>query len=118
MCTNENIDAPWVNSLGFTYKKQGQPLKTWMNETIREHKIPLGGEIFFYCKDESRRKRPKKDNFDDDKDDGLLSGYCTYTGKVNIPMTPAGRICISESFVPTTRIENFNHCLFYEYYSS
>ena len=63
-----------------------------MNETLREHKIPLGGEIVFYCADASRRKRPKKDNFDDDPDDGLLYGYCTYAGTVSIPMTPAGRL--------------------------
>ena len=92
VCTNENINAPWVTSLGFTYKKQGQPVQTWMNETLREHKIPLGGEIVFYCADASRRKRPKKDNFDDDPDDGLLYGYCTYAGTVSIPMTPAGRL--------------------------
>jgi hypothetical protein len=84
VCTNENINTPWVTSLGFTYKKQGQPVQTWMNETLREHKIPLGGEIVFYCADASRRKRPKKDNFDDDPDDGLLYGYCTYAGTVSI----------------------------------
>ena len=91
VCTNENIDAPWVTSLGFTYKKQGPSDAdlTWMNETIREHKVPLGGEIVFYCNDESRRKRPRKDEFDDDKEDGLLYGYCTYTGKFSIPMSPA-----------------------------
>ena len=92
VCTNENIESPWVNSLGFSYKKQGQPIQTWMNETIREHKIPVGGEIVFYCNDATKRKRPKKDTWDGDKDDGLLYGYCTYEGKMSIPMTPAGRL--------------------------
>ena len=99
VCSNENIDAPWVTSLGFTYKKQGpsdrapgEPgIETWMNETVREHKIPIGGEIVFYCNDPSRRKRPRKDEFDDDPNDGLLHGYCTYSGRFSIPMTPASK---------------------------
>ena len=91
VCTNENIDAPWVTSLGFAYEKQGKPVQTWMNETLREHKIPVGGEIVFYCNDASKKKRPRKDNWDDNPDDGLLYGYCTYKGKVSISMSPAGR---------------------------
>ena len=90
VCTNEYIDAPWVTSLGYTYKKQGpsDEIETWMNETIREHKIPLGGEIVFYCNDPSRRKRPRKDDRDG-TNDGLLYGYCTYSGRFDIPMSPA-----------------------------
>ena len=93
VCTNENINAPWVKSLGFTYKKQGpsDETETWMNETIREHKIPLGGEVVFYCDDPSRRKRPRKDTMDDNPNDGLLHGYCTYSGRFSIPMTPASK---------------------------
>ena len=66
-----------------------------MNETIREHKIPVGGEIVFYCNDISKRKRPKKDVWDDSKDDGLIYGYCTYAGTVSIPMAPAGNLFLS-----------------------
>ena len=82
-----------MKSLGFAYKKQGQPVQTWMNETMREHKIPVGGELVFYCndaKDLLKRKRPKKDAWDDNKEDGLIYAYCTYDGTVSIPMSPAG----------------------------
>ena len=63
-----------------------------MNETIREHKVPLGGEIVFYCNDESKRKRPRKDEFDDNNEDGILYGYCTYAGTFSIPMSPASTL--------------------------
>ena len=36
--------------------------------------------------------------WDENKDDGLLYGYCTYEGKVPIPMTPAGRVFTNNFF--------------------
>ena len=90
-CSNEKVESPWLKSLGFTYLKQ-QP--NWMNESypdVPRHQIPVGGAIEFYCSDVL--KRPKKDVWDDYKDeetDGILTAYCTHNGDLSMTMNPAG----------------------------
>lgn len=59
-----------------------------MNQTLLDYDTPVGAAIHFYCR--SEKKRPKKDNWDADSNDGIISGYCTHSGEFNIDMNPAG----------------------------
>ena len=52
------------------------------------HQIPIGGALEFYCK--NNLTRPRKDNWDDDAEDEIISAYCTHNGDISIPMNPGG----------------------------
>ena len=87
-CGRERVESPWLIALGFTYLKQ-EP--NWLfNKSI--HDIPVGGAIEFYCID--TLKRPKKDTWDPDGEDGIITAHCTHNGDLNIPMNPAGNFII------------------------
>ena len=90
-CPNDLVESPWLKALGFTYMKQ-EP--NWMTDgqvidgkTIR-HKIPVGGAVEFYCNDTV--KRPKKDVWDDDDEDGIIRATCYYGETLSMTMNPAG----------------------------
>ena len=57
----------------------------WLSNTSM-HQIPIGGAIEFYC--QNTDKRPKKDKWDSDGEDGLISAHCTHTGAISVPMSP------------------------------
>ena len=52
------------------------------------HQIPIGGALEFYC--QNNLTRPRKDNWDDDSEDEIISAYCTHNGDISIPMNPGG----------------------------
>ena len=90
-CPNDLVESPWLKALGFTYMKQ-EP--NWMTDgqiidgkTIR-HKIPVGGAVEFYCNDTV--KRPKKDVWDDDNEDGIIRATCYHGETLSMTMNPAG----------------------------
>ena len=51
--------------------------------------MPVGSSIDFYCSES--RKRIKKDDWDQNNADGIISGYCTHGGGFSITMNPAGK---------------------------
>ena len=63
-------------------------LPQWLsNQTI--HNIAVGSAVEFYC--ENTLKRPKKDKWDDDAEDYIISAHCTHNGALSIPMSPGGK---------------------------
>ena len=36
-------------------------------------------------------KRPRKDDWDKDSEDEIISAYCTHNGDISIPMNPGGK---------------------------
>ncbi len=65
----------------------------WMVDNVNDttkprHEIPVGGAVEFYCS--NHLKRPKKDVWDDDAEDGLVSSFCTHGGIMSITMNPGG----------------------------
>lgn len=95
-CLNEAVEGAWLKSLGFTYKKQPP---NWMDDTdVNRHMIPVGGGIEFYCS--NNKTRPKKDIWDQDNEDGIISAHCTHTGAISITMNPGGKL----SFYPYDEI--------------
>ena len=83
VCQPEDIEAPWLQSMGYTYKME-RP--TWLDPRYK-FKLPAGGGITFYCA--NNWQRPKKDVWDDDDSDGLIQGYCSHEGQVSMAMTPS-----------------------------
>ena len=59
----------------------------WLADKSK-HQIPVGGTLEFYCND--TLKRPKKDDWDEDKEDEIISAYCTHNGDISITMNPGG----------------------------
>ncbi len=60
----------------------------WSDSDVVPYNTPVGTEIHFYCDD--KLKRPRKDEWDLDEHDGILSAYCTHEGEFSITMNPAG----------------------------
>ena len=90
-CEKADIEAPWLGSMRFTYKKQTPP---WLDRQYHaNHKIsvPTGGHITFYCA--NNWERPKKDVWDNDNSDGLIKGFCSHKGEVSVAMTPSSKSC-------------------------
>ena len=94
MCPNDLVNSPWLVALGFTYMKQ-QP--NWMQQEgfklqgqQVDHQIPVGGAVEFYCS--NLVKRPKKDEWDLDNEDGIISATCYHGESLSITMNPAGKL--------------------------
>ena len=60
----------------------------WLSDASK-HQIPIGGALEFYC--ENNLKRPRKDEWDEDSEDEIISAYCTHNGDISIPMNPGGK---------------------------
>ncbi len=83
VCDKTKIGAQWLVELGFTYEQQWP---RWSDHTAVDFHTPVGAEVYFFCSDD--RKRPRKDNWDDDDSDGVIYAYCTPTGDFSITMNP------------------------------
>ena len=57
------------------------------NKTEMLFSSPLPA-LELYCKDDL--KRPRKDDWDEDSEDEIISAYCTHNGDISIPMNPGG----------------------------
>ena len=88
-CGKDEIEAPWLGSMGFTYKKQ---TPKWLDSHYHSNhpvSVPTGGHISFYCA--NNWERPKKDVWDSDNSDGLIKGFCSHKGQVSVAMTPSSK---------------------------
>lgn len=82
-CATHELDGIWLKNLGFTYKIQSTPFTNAAKKVI-----PVGGEVVIFCEDVT--KRPTKDIWDTDATDGLISGYCSFSGEFSVPLQPEG----------------------------
>lgn len=82
-CPTELLESPWLKSLGFTYAKQA-PL--WLANQSAHH-LAVGAGVEFYC--ENIQARPKKDKWDADGEDGIITAHCSHNGQLSIPMAPS-----------------------------
>lgn len=93
MCKKGTLESAWIKAMGFIHKKQSP---RWSKEDILDYDIPVGSHIEFYCSDPE--KRPKKDIWDSNKDDGVISTYCSHKGALEVTMNPAGELA---SYMPS-----------------
>ena len=59
----------------------------WLSDKSN-YQIPIGANLEFFCED--NLKRPRKDSWDSDGEDEIISAYCTHNGDISIPMNPGG----------------------------
>ena len=84
-CSKSILEGAWITSLGYTFKQQHVP---WSGiQTGEAADGAVGSKIYFYCFDPL--KRPRRDDWDDDRHDGVITGYCSHGGEYDLPMNPA-----------------------------
>jgi hypothetical protein len=88
-CSNDVVNTTWLGQMGYTFKKQ---LPNWLISSTDKmnSRVPVGGGVNYYCVNSA--KRPKQDQNDGDRYDGIISTHCTHTGIMNISMNPAGKV--------------------------
>ena len=74
----------WIDSLGYT---NFQPTPKWTNPAEVTYNTPIGTEVYIYC--DNVLKRPRKDEWDANSEDGMISTTCVHGGVYSISMNPA-----------------------------
>lgn len=73
-----------------------------MDDSVLTHSVPVGGAVEFYCSD--KLKRPKKDKWDRDAEDGIISAYCTQGGIMSISMNPGGKVAFIDVEIVSNKL--------------
>lgn len=79
------MEGAWLTSLGYSFRQQE---RKWAPDTTATYSSPVGAEVSFFCSD--GLKRPRKDEWDSDSGDGIITAICYHRGEFSITMNPAG----------------------------
>ncbi len=99
-CSRNLLGSAWLGQMG--YANYIQPPK-WSNTAVIPYDPPVGTHIEFYCSagvgnvllragDQDTvlyGKRPRKDIWDRDNEDGVISAICAHGGALDISSNPA-----------------------------